>query len=543
MKRYTWIAIALSCVACSSSDEGSDNDNLGAPAAVCGDGVLSPDEECDGTLARVSTCVDLGFAGGQLACGSSCTLDTSACFECGDGRVTEGEECDGTALAGQTCEDAGFAPGGTLACTSTCQLDTSGCTDCGNNIVDTAEECDGSDFLGASCISEGFDGGTLGCSDQCAFETDGCFECGDGLRQAGELCDGTDLGGTTCEDLGLISGALSCTAACGFDTSSCESCGNGLLDDGEECDQLQLDGARCEDFGLVSGFVGCTSSCTLNTTQCLTCGNGLLDSGEECDGANFGSNTCANENPLFNGGSLSCTVDCRVDTSTCNNCGTANCDPNAACFTLNNCTCDNGYSGDGESCENIDECADTPDPCVGLPNDRCVDTDGSFECLCEPGFILDGDTCVPDCPKEEACDDIPNVCDSLPDGVDVGLMITALPFSYDSTGILDVGETETLYWDEPGALVTGASILEIEVVGATVTAGLSCGEQLPLLDPGLYPIDCYTPGTGCQSECEAALMDPDLCALVCGRAGACEPITITVTGTGAAYSLTIDESL
>jgi hypothetical protein len=50
-------------------------------AAECGDGVIDPDEACDGEDLAGNTCASLGvgFTGGTLACTSACALDTTQC--------------------------------------------------------------------------------------------------------------------------------------------------------------------------------------------------------------------------------------------------------------------------------------------------------------------------------------------------------------------------------------------------------------------------------------------------------------------------------
>ena len=94
-----------------------------------------------------------------------------------------------------------------------------------------------------------------------------------------------------------------------------------------------------------------------------------------------------------------------------------NCAPNATCtntpvgsFT---CTCDQGYSGDGTSCEggsryipdynaprscheypvDIDECANNIDNCHPTLA-QCTNTIGSFSCACLPGYSGDGLACT-----------------------------------------------------------------------------------------------------------------------------------------------------
>lgn len=50
-----------------------------AASATCGDGVRNGDDACDGTDLAGSTCADLGFAGGELACSTACGLDAAVC--------------------------------------------------------------------------------------------------------------------------------------------------------------------------------------------------------------------------------------------------------------------------------------------------------------------------------------------------------------------------------------------------------------------------------------------------------------------------------
>ena len=101
--------------------------------------------------------------------------------------------------------------------------------------------------------------------------------------------------------------------------------------------------------------------------------------------------------------------------------GTDNCDRNATCTNTDggfNCTCNNGYSGNGTtndcngehamfvhdglqeiSCllssfyTDINECELQTDTCHA-PNGLCYNTIGSFTCRCEDGFEGDGFNCT-----------------------------------------------------------------------------------------------------------------------------------------------------
>ena len=66
------------------------------------------------------------------------------------------------------------------------------------------------------------------------------------------------------------------------------------------------------------------------------------------------------------------------------------CPDNASCPDAPGvCVCNEGYVGDGTSCENLDECTDNP---CG-PFASCDDTQGSFTCTCLEGYYQEGDGC------------------------------------------------------------------------------------------------------------------------------------------------------
>ena len=72
-----------------------------------------------------------------------------------------------------------------------------------------------------------------------------------------------------------------------------------------------------------------------------------------------------------------------------NECSSNNggCDLHATCVNTPGgfrCVCDNGFSGDGFNCTDINECLDEPNLCE---NGACINTDGSFSCDCQKGFM------------------------------------------------------------------------------------------------------------------------------------------------------------
>lgn len=207
------------------------------------------------------------------------------CDHCGDGVINPGEECDGTALGGNTCESLGYT-GGPLLCTPSCHFDTRAC--CGDGVRGGVEECDGEDLNNYECSNFG-QTGTLSCASNCTFQgcNGTCNHNGTLETANGEECDQGDPTSDpdifpsdrdTCNEvLGITAlGDLVCTADCKIDASSCTYCGDGLLNGSEECDGTDFDSApgvqnsppACE---TGNGVVTCSAACALDTSGCVGC--------------------------------------------------------------------------------------------------------------------------------------------------------------------------------------------------------------------------------------------------------------------------------
>ncbi len=118
----------------------------------CGDGYLNPAfEDCDrDAFPSDATCEDFGFLRGEVSCTSDCKIDPSTCTDeapavCGDGVISTGELCDGENLGQIDCVRIAYA-GGELLCTDQCRWDASNCVlDDGRRVGDEerAAEDDG----------------------------------------------------------------------------------------------------------------------------------------------------------------------------------------------------------------------------------------------------------------------------------------------------------------------------------------------------------------------------------------------------------------
>ena len=301
-----------------ADDDGAETDTGGPTTGpVCGNNLIDGNDVCDGTDLAGSTCADLGFETGDLACTANCGgFDLTGCglFECGNGKQEGDEDCDGT-VGAATCSSEGF-DNGTLFCTPQCEYDFAQCGTCGNEIIEPSEDCDIEADLEASCFSEGFMTGQLVCGKDCLHDTSGCSTCGNDMQEGTEDCDGVDVPGKTCAGEGFDSGTLSCQANCQYDFTACGTCGNDLTDGDELCDGTDFGAATCVTEGFDSGALTCNAACdTITTDSCGTCGNAVIDGAETCDGALLGGQTCALLG--LDGGDLACNASCQFDVSGC----------------------------------------------------------------------------------------------------------------------------------------------------------------------------------------------------------------------------------
>jgi cysteine-rich repeat protein len=268
----------------------------GGASGVCGDGVASPDEPCDGDDFHGASCKDHGFtAAAGLTCTGSCLVDTSGCTATCDGALLEpGEDCDGVALGGHDCTEMGYAEPTGVACID-CLLDYGMCAaSCGNQIAETGELCDGPSVGMASCADFGYvDPAGLACNETCTnLDSSGCKASCNGTFEPGETCDGANLNGFDCTQIGYTNPAGAACVACQIDTSGCQAtCGNGDVEPGEDCDD-----------GNVANNDGCSATCLLGGASCadaipvaLALGTQTLTGTTAGGGASSG--TCASAGP------------------------------------------------------------------------------------------------------------------------------------------------------------------------------------------------------------------------------------------------------
>ncbi|MCA9719271.1 MAG: hypothetical protein H6713_36660 [Myxococcales bacterium] len=402
--------------ASSSAGASGDTEQTTATLESCGDGLVDPGEECDGTNLAGATCQSEGFGKGGLLCNPDCTLDTQHCSSCGDGALNGEEECDGVLLgAHETCADVGLGTAEQpLGCDDSCAYDFSACDACGDGVIMDPESCEpAGDVLvkpnlgGQTCVGLGYEGGLLECTGGCGFDTSGCHTCGDAVKQAQEQCDGADFGGKSCASFDSAigdpfdAGSLSCSDDCGVETYECSLCGDGVTTGAELCDPLAPNPYTCamyEEYD--NGVLTCPDCSAYDFSMCTKCGNGLAEAGEQCDQDDLQGASCLTLG--YDGGALACTGGCKLDESGCANnfCGDG--------MVTDAEKCDCGEGGDmctpaqldGVTCESLGHdggalACNTPFNCM-FDESGCYDCgDGELNAgeACD-GNNLGGETCA-----------------------------------------------------------------------------------------------------------------------------------------------------
>ena len=236
-------------------------------AAICGDGLVRGDEECDPVAFKnpANPTNEEKQAAAAAGCNRECKVEPY----CGNGKREGFEECDGESWCTK-CDVPGCKEGGCKFADSTC----------GNGRKEGHEQCDdglnngkpGSSCL-INCTTQGCGNGVAEDGEECddgnEIDDDNCSNackrpfCGDGVRQAwlGEVCDD-----------GVNDGSYNgCGLGCSYPPPRC---GDAIVDtmNGEECDLGTA--------GNNGSYGACTADCKLGPH----CGDGHIDEGfEACD--------------------------------------------------------------------------------------------------------------------------------------------------------------------------------------------------------------------------------------------------------------------
>jgi cysteine-rich repeat protein len=469
----------------------------------CGDGVVSPREDCDdGNTANNDGCSST--CGIEPGYGCTSTSPSTCAQTCGNGLLNPGEQCDdGNATANDGCNascrvEAGYScPNPGQACVQTC----------GNGAIDAGEQCDDGNVLGS-------DGCSAACRIERGYECSGAPSvcaplCGNGALNAGELCDD---GNTRSNDGCSNACTLELGYACPTPGQACaQTCGNGNVNPGEQCDdgnQASLDGCNTE-CRVEAGYA-CSTPATGPSVCTLSCGNGTLDANETCDDGN----TTANDG---------CSSGCRVETGyTCSGqpstCATICGDG----ITAGNERCDDGNTTAGDGCNAT--CTVEPGWSCPAPGNVCFNTCGNGAVdsgeTCDDSNTTNGDGCSASCSVESGytCSGAPSVCrTSCGDGVIAGDEVC-------DDGNLNNGDacssrcllTNGQTCNASGVCDSGFCNPATNVCAAATGCGNGAIDEGELCDDG-----DTSSGDGCSATCTIETGyscdgNPSVCAVTCG---------------------------
>uniref|UniRef100_UPI00358DE755 transmembrane cell adhesion receptor mua-3-like isoform X4 n=1 Tax=Myxine glutinosa TaxID=7769 RepID=UPI00358DE755 len=363
------------------------------------------------------TCADNNECSSPTACHPSATcFNTAGSYICTCSSGYTGD--------GHNCTDLDECSSNNGGCSHTC-LNTAGGFECscppGQQFVPGSsttceafgpcggESCDSNaDCQAGSCVCHvGWSGNGITCADnnECSSPTT-CHQNATCLNTAGSyIC--------TCSS-GYTGDGHTCTASGSCGGESCNS--NAYCISGGCVCRVGWtgDGLICSDNNECSTPTTCHPNATcLNTagSYICTCSSGYTGDGhnctdlDECSSNNGGcSHTCLNTAGSFE---CSCPPGQQFvpgSSTTCEAsgpCGGESCDSNADC-QAGSCVCHVGWSGNGITCADNNECS-SPTTCH--PNATCLNTVGSYICTCSSGYAGDGHTCRDnnECSSPTAC--------------------------------------------------------------------------------------------------------------------------------------------
>lgn len=366
----------LKCMPCSQNCQSCEK-TTGHPCTQCFEGYYPDNNKC-------AKC--------QLPC-SSCSSETE-CTKCVNGYLLEGTSC--KTPCSPECQSCEKTANNCLTCHSGYQLSGSTCIQCPTG-------CKTCEYAGDQVI---------------------CLTCQDGYQKEGENCDPCHESCSTCYSESYLA-CYTCSKGYykynvatfpDYYTGECRKCEDNIMN----CTECT---SECIDDNMLSG-----SLC--GNIKCSQCDEGTYLYNNKCTSCDSTCKTCYGPQS-FQCSSCYDTFYLHVDTSTnrqtCNECDST---CNTCYGTSTNCTsCKSNEYLENNKCiacqNNCDECLNESfcTKCKssfyifnGICHQSCSELgDGfigndDFECVCGPGFILNGTVCnlIPDDCDNNHCDIVEN---------------------------------------------------------------------------------------------------------------------------------------